>query len=68
MDVEFEKDKECDAAYVNLTPKGTDRNGIAKRTVTFENDNSSGSINLDFDRQGYVIGIELLGFKFRKDE
>lgn len=65
MKVELTVDRYSDAAYVALTPDGIDRTDIVKKTLGV--DCSKGTVNLDFDHEGRLVGIELLGFALRKD-
>lgn len=55
MRVEY--DKKVDAAYIYLTE--IDIGGVA-RTVPMDPTEVRGEINLDFDRNGRLVGIEVL--------
>ena len=48
----------ADAAYISLTEI---RAGEAVRQVWMDNDVAQGSVVLDFDADGKLLGIELLG-------
>ena len=52
-------DKAADAAYVYLT-NGVEAGGIAK-TYCCDPVEVNGEINLDFDKHGKLVGIEVLG-------
>lgn len=52
-------DQEADAAYVYFVdPAQVDVKSA--RTYTCDEDSVDGMINLDFDQEGHVIGIEIL--------
>ena len=55
MEVRVTFDGEADAAYIYLTPIGP---GEVASTVV--GDDEAGAVNLDFDREGRLIGIEIL--------
>jgi uncharacterized protein YuzE len=63
--VVFSIDEECDAAYVDLTPEGTRGALVQHTSVLDDNYNPRGTIHLDYDQNGFVVGIEFLGYKFR---
>jgi len=65
-DVVLKVDKDVDASYINITPEVRNRRGSVKSTTSFEAETHAGVINVDFDHEGFVIGIELLGLKFRQ--
>lgn len=52
-------DKEVDAAYINLTDI---KPGEAEDTITLghQDDRVKGMINLDFDKNGKLLGVEVL--------
>ena len=50
-------DQEADAAYIYLVPISP--GGVA-RTYTCDPNEVKGMINLDFDRDGRLLGIEVL--------
>ena len=53
----IEYDKGADAAYLYLVPIEP---GGAKKTYSCDPDEVGGMINLDFDGEGRLIGIEVL--------
>jgi uncharacterized protein YuzE len=52
-------DEEADAAYIHLTRDIAP--GVAARTVTL--DWPAAMINVDFDSDGRILGVEVLGAK-----
>jgi len=50
-------DAEADAAYITLVPQ--DKPGRSVRNVEVES--SAGSVVLDFDAAGVLLGVEVLG-------
>ena len=50
-------DKQMDTAYVSFVPL---RPGIAKKTYACDPEEVGGQIQLDFDADGRLIGIEVL--------
>lgn len=59
-------DKSVDAAYIYLTDE-TEAGGVAK-TYCCDPLEVNGQIHLDFDREGRLIGIEVLGASQRLPE
>jgi uncharacterized protein YuzE len=57
--IELSYDAEADAAYVYLQEQGDARKVARTRFCNIELKNAA--INVDFDGQGHVVGIELLG-------
>lgn len=57
--IELSYDAEADAAYVYLEEQGDQRHVARTRFCNIELKNAA--INVDFDDQGHVVGIELLG-------
>ncbi|HLF70532.1 MAG TPA: DUF2283 domain-containing protein [Dehalococcoidia bacterium] len=55
--MKLEYDKRVDAAYFYLVPPVP---GIAKKTYACDPDEVGGQIQLDFDSEGHLIGIEIL--------
>ncbi len=55
--MKIEYDKRTDAAYLYLVPIEP---GGAKKTYSCDPDEVGGMINLDFDGEGRLIGIEVL--------
>lgn len=53
-------DKEVDAAYLYLAKIGP---GGAKKTYTCDYRKVGGTISLDFDKNGVLVGIEFLDAK-----
>ena len=58
MQVKVTYDPAVDAAYIYLRHSGR---GDAAHTVPVEEDEAAGEVILDFDRDGRLIGIEVLG-------
>jgi uncharacterized protein YuzE len=58
MTLAFRYDKEADAAYIQLDPIAA--GGVA-RTEVANVELDSAAINLDFDEDGRLVGIEILG-------
>jgi len=62
----LEWDKSVDAAYIVLLPQEQRVEGVAACTVTLDELEQAAvldalhSLNLDFDREGRLIGIEVL--------
>ncbi len=56
--IEATYDRQVDAAYIRL--KEIAPGGVAK-TYTCDVDEVGGEINLDFDQNGRLVGIEILG-------
>jgi uncharacterized protein YuzE len=54
-------DPEADATYIYVVDRIAD--GEVKQTYPCEPDGINGSINLDFDASGRLLGIEILGAK-----
>ncbi|MFF8386038.1 DUF2283 domain-containing protein [Streptomyces kanasensis] len=52
-------DRAADAAYVYLTAPGTLTR--AARTVACDPVGIDGTVNLDFDEEGRLVGVEVLG-------
>ena len=50
-------DRSADAAYIYLTPQ---KPGSAVRTYACDAEAVNGHIQLDFDKDGHLIGIEVL--------
>jgi YD repeat-containing protein len=50
-------DKQVDAAYLSIIPTAP---GLAKKTYACDPDEVGGQIQLDFDAEGRLIGIEVL--------
>jgi uncharacterized protein YuzE len=50
-------DKLADAAYIYLTPQ---KPGSAVRTYACDPEAVKGHVHLDFDKDGHLIGIEVL--------
>ncbi len=61
MDCRITYDPAADAAYIYL--RGPIGRGEVAKTEIADVDILSGSVNLDFDGAGKLIGIELLGAK-----
>lgn len=57
MNLRVTFDQEADAAYIYLVPIGP---GEAVRTEVLGLSVGRGAINVDFDREGHLIGIEVL--------
>jgi uncharacterized protein YuzE len=55
MEVRVTYDGSADAAYIHLAPIKAD--GVA---TTVSGEGEAGSVNLDFDRDGRLLGIEVL--------
>jgi uncharacterized protein YuzE len=55
----LEYDPQIDAAYIYLRPAGA--SSEAAKTVPLDPLEIDGEINLDFDRDGHLIGIEIQG-------
>lgn len=55
MEVRVTYDGSADAAYIYLVP--IEAGGVA---TTVAGEDEAGSVNLDFDREGRLIGIEVL--------
>ena len=53
----FEYDHEADAAYLRLLP--LEATSEVARTVSLDPTEVDGEINLDFDREGRLIGVEI---------
>jgi uncharacterized protein YuzE len=53
----LEYDREADAAYVRLLPAGT--TAAVARTVPLDPSEVDGEINLDFDPEGRLVGVEI---------
>ena len=53
----FEYDHEADAAYLRLVP--ADAALEVARSVPLDPSDIDGEINLDFDRNGRLVGIEI---------
>ena len=58
MSLAFRYDKEADAAYIQLHPIAP---GEVARTEVADLELVSAAINLDFDSEGRLVGIEILG-------
>jgi len=56
--IETTYDRQVDAAYISLKKVGP--GGVAN-TYTCDIEQVGGMINLDFDRSGQLVGIEILG-------
>jgi uncharacterized protein YuzE len=54
-------DASVDAAYIYVADRIDD--GAVCKTLSCEPDSVSGSIHLDFDSSGHLLGIEVLGAK-----
>lgn len=54
-------DKEADAAYIYLIGGDAARNGWVKKTYSCDPMEVGGMINLDFNENGMLGGIEVLG-------
>jgi uncharacterized protein YuzE len=67
--VRFTYDAEVDAAYISLTAKNQE--GSVSNTVGLDDDENvtNADINLDFDKSGKLLGIEVLNASqvFRED-
>jgi uncharacterized protein YuzE len=59
MTLRFEYDPEVDAAYIFLKHPIAD--GEVAETVVSDADIRMGTVNLDFDATGHLIGIEIQG-------
>jgi hypothetical protein len=55
--------QDADVSYIELTPDGTDRNGLGYRTVHLISQEGH-TVNLDLDQDDRLIGIELMGFRY----
>jgi uncharacterized protein YuzE len=55
--VRLEYDREVDAAYISLEP--ADEGVQVANTVPLDPREIDGEINLDFDREGRLVGIEI---------
>jgi len=58
MTLQFHYDKEADAAYIRLRASGVP---AVARTEVVDLQLESGAINLDFDEEGRLVGVEILG-------
>jgi len=61
----FTYDKSVDAAYIKLTGAEV---GDAKKTYACDPGEVGGTINLDFDAEGRLLGIEVLDAKSKLPE
>jgi uncharacterized protein YuzE len=65
--IEHSWDRTVDAAYISLIPCGERMHGVVDESVTLEDVAENAGIDalhslvLDFDRDGKLIGIEVLG-------
>jgi uncharacterized protein YuzE len=55
--IEATYDRQVDAAYIRLKKLGP---GEVAKTYTCDVDEVGGTINLDFDQNGLLVGIEIL--------
>jgi uncharacterized protein YuzE len=53
-------DKSVDAAYIYLGGEGENKPGWVKKTYSCDPQEAGGMINLDFDSEGRLGGIEIL--------
>ena len=53
-------DKEVDAAYIYLIPENDIVEGMVKKTYTCDTLETGVMINLDFDQNKKIVGIEVL--------
>ena len=55
MEIRVTYDGMANAAYIYLVPIGA-----GEATTTVPGEDEAGSVNLDFDREGRLIGVEVL--------
>lgn len=58
--IRFSYDNEIDAAYITLTDQIEDGEAVDTITVGTEDDRVQSMVNLDFDKDGRLLGIEIL--------
>ena len=61
-------DKSVDAAYIYFENSTARTWGIVKKTVTVNPQEVNGMINLDFDANGKLIGVEIMDASIKLPE
>ncbi len=58
--IKIKYDKSADVAYIYLIPENQITPGWVKKTISADPQQVNGMINLDFDQNGCLGGIEIL--------